>query len=58
MHSGKSQEGGIHYGTHFTNMFMRNYPERVTSKRLVRENRASLLDQDPLRSMAALSQTL
>ncbi|OXV10832.1 hypothetical protein Egran_01407, partial [Elaphomyces granulatus] len=58
MHSGKSQDDGIHYGTHFTNMFMRNYPERVTSKRLIRENRVSLLDQDPLRSMAALSQTL
>jgi len=26
------REKGIHYGTHFTNMFMRNYPERITRK--------------------------
>ena len=58
MHSGKTPGDGIHYGTHFTNMFMRNYPERVTSKRLIRENRQSLLDQDPLRTMAALNPAL
>jgi isopenicillin N synthase-like dioxygenase len=29
----------IHYGTHFTNMFLRNYPERVTSKCILSENR-------------------
>jgi len=35
----------IHYGTHFTNMFMRNYPERVTAKRIHDENRLELLDR-------------
>jgi isopenicillin N synthase-like dioxygenase len=29
----------IHYGTHFTNMFMRSYPERVTTRRIVEEDR-------------------
>jgi isopenicillin N synthase-like dioxygenase len=33
----------VHYGTHFTNMFMRNYPERVTAKRVHEENRLSIL---------------
>lgn len=33
----------IHYGTHFTNMFMRNYPERITAKRMLAENRMDLL---------------
>jgi isopenicillin N synthase-like dioxygenase len=40
---------GIHYGTHFTNMFMRNYPDRVTAKRLLAENRSALLDTPMLR---------
>lgn len=35
---------GIHYGKHFTNMFMRNYPERVTAKRMRSENRIAILD--------------
>jgi isopenicillin N synthase-like dioxygenase len=35
----------IHYGTHFTNMFMRNYPERVTAKRIHDEHRLELLDR-------------
>ena len=34
----------IHYGTHFTNMFMRNYPERITAKRMHEEHRLELLD--------------
>lgn len=29
----------IHYGTHFTNMFMRCYPERITTRRIDREDR-------------------
>jgi 2-oxoglutarate dioxygenase / 2-oxoglutarate/L-arginine monooxygenase/decarboxylase len=33
----------IHYGTHFTNMFMRCYPERVTTQRIHAENRLSTL---------------
>ncbi len=41
--SNVSREEYIHYGTHFTNMFMRCYPERVTTKRIVDENRQSVL---------------
>jgi 2-oxoglutarate dioxygenase / 2-oxoglutarate/L-arginine monooxygenase/decarboxylase len=33
----------IHYGTHFTNMFLRCYPERVTTKRIYAEDRLSVL---------------
>ncbi|SRR6266487_3698103 len=34
----------IHYGTHFTNMFMRCYPERVTTARIQAEGRLNILD--------------
>ncbi|KAK3390362.1 hypothetical protein B0H63DRAFT_112316 [Podospora didyma] len=44
---------GIHYGTHFTNMFMRNYPDRVTTKRLLAEDRYSLLARPELRTIGA-----
>ena len=40
---------GIHYGTHFTNMFMRNYPERITAARIRAENRMAILDSAALR---------
>src|SRR5436189_5489840 len=40
----KFQEG-THYGTHFTNMFMRNYSDRVTAKRIRSENRMEILDR-------------
>lgn len=33
----------IHYGSHFTNMFMRCYPERITTRRIVAENRTAKL---------------
>jgi isopenicillin N synthase-like dioxygenase len=33
----------IHYGTHFTNMFVRCYPERVTTLRIFDEDRLSVL---------------
>ena len=33
----------IHYGRHFTNMFMRSYPERVTTRRILEEDRLSRL---------------
>ena len=36
---------GIHYGTHFTNMCMRNYSDRVTAKRIRSENRIGILDR-------------
>ncbi|KAJ4300172.1 hypothetical protein N0V88_002841 [Collariella sp. IMI 366227] len=41
----------IHYGTHFTNMFMRNYPDRITTQRLVAEGRYGLLKLPELRTM-------
>jgi len=33
----------IHYGSHFTNMFMRSYAERVTTRRILAENRQAKL---------------
>jgi isopenicillin N synthase-like dioxygenase len=33
----------IHYGTHFTNMFMRCYPDRVTTRRIIEDNRVEVL---------------
>ena len=34
-----SSDDHIHYGTHFTNMFMRCYPERITTRRIIAEDR-------------------
>jgi isopenicillin N synthase-like dioxygenase len=45
---------GIHYGTHFTNMFMRAYPDRITTQQLVADGRYSLLQRPELRSMGAM----
>jgi isopenicillin N synthase-like dioxygenase len=36
-------DASIHYGTHFTRMFMRCYPERVTTQRIHAEDRLSIL---------------
>ncbi|KAL6910172.1 hypothetical protein GGI43DRAFT_2963 [Trichoderma evansii] len=47
--AGQSPIGGIHYGTHFTNMFLRNYPDRVTTARLREEGRYHLLGSEQLR---------
>lgn len=33
------EDGRIHYGSHFTDMFMRSYPQRITTQRILRENR-------------------
>lgn len=33
----------IHYGTHFTNMFMRCYPQRITTQRILAEDRLATL---------------
>lgn len=38
-----SSEDYIYYGTHFTNMFMRCYPDRITTRRIVDEDRLSVL---------------
>ncbi|WP_405776365.1 2-oxoglutarate and iron-dependent oxygenase domain-containing protein [Streptomyces sp. NBC_01538] len=35
----------IHYGTHFTNMFMRCYPERSTTARIEQEDRLVVLER-------------
>lgn len=50
---GQSPQEGIHYGTHFTNMFLRNYPERITTKRMHAENRLALLQKDELRTLGS-----
>lgn len=36
-------DGFIHYGTHFTNVFMRRYPDRITTQRIAVEDRLSVL---------------
>jgi isopenicillin N synthase-like dioxygenase len=50
-HEDAEEDKGVHYGTHFTNMFMRNYPDRITTKRLIEENRYPLLATEELRTM-------
>ena len=47
--AGQEPTEGIHYGSHFTNMFMRNYPQRITADRMKAENRMALLDSPELR---------
>ncbi|KAJ0157340.1 Uncharacterized protein HZ326_0266 [Fusarium oxysporum f. sp. albedinis] len=49
---GQEPKDGIHYGKHFTNMFMRNYPQRITTQRLNDEGRYRLLEQESLQTMA------
>ncbi|KAK0745018.1 hypothetical protein B0T21DRAFT_448086 [Apiosordaria backusii] len=48
------EDEGVHYGTHFTNMFIRNYPERITTKRLIEEGRYKLLERPELRTIGAV----
>ena len=38
-------DGLLHYGTHFTNMFMRCYPDRVTTRAIVEQDRLAVLRQ-------------
>jgi isopenicillin N synthase-like dioxygenase len=35
----------IHYGEHFTNMFMRCYPDRITTRRIHKESRLEHLEE-------------
>ena len=42
----------IHYGTHFTNMFMRCYPERPTTQRILHENRLRWLPESDAKAAA------
>lgn len=53
-HHEAADEEGVHYGTHFTNMFMRNYPDRITTHRLIEEERYPLLATEELRTMEEL----
>lgn len=46
---GQTPIEGIHYGTHFTNMALRNYPDRVTTKKLLQEDRYKMLAEPELR---------
>ncbi|KAK8868927.1 2-oxoglutarate-dependent ethylene/succinate-forming enzyme [Apiospora arundinis] len=48
---GQEPREGIHYGTHFTNMFMRNYPDRITTQRMHAEDRYRKLADPALRTM-------
>ncbi|KKA30863.1 hypothetical protein TD95_000728, partial [Thielaviopsis punctulata] len=41
--NGQQPVEGIHYGTHFTNMFKRNYPDRVTTLQLNKDGREQML---------------
>ncbi|CAH0035662.1 unnamed protein product [Clonostachys rhizophaga] len=49
--AGQEPRGGIHYGKHFTDMFIRNYPERITTERLQSEGRYKLLETESLRTI-------
>ncbi|KAJ5510419.1 Oxoglutarate/iron-dependent dioxygenase [Penicillium expansum] len=50
LYDGQPPDEKIHYGTHFTNMFMRNYPDRITTDRIIKEDRLKLLDLPELRT--------
>lgn len=39
--SNPSSDDCLHYGTHFTKMFMRCYPDRITTRRIINEDRLS-----------------
>ncbi|KAF4890371.1 2-oxoglutarate-dependent ethylene/succinate-forming enzyme [Colletotrichum fructicola] len=54
---GQFPKEGIHYGTHFTNMFLRNYPERITTKRMMAENRLAKLQDKELRTLPPKKET-
>ncbi|KAF5576548.1 2-oxoglutarate-dependent ethylene succinate-forming enzyme [Fusarium pseudocircinatum] len=49
---GQEPRDGIHYGKHFSNMFMRNYPQRITTQRFYDEGCYRLLEQESLQTMA------
>jgi isopenicillin N synthase-like dioxygenase len=49
--AGQLPKEGVHYGRHFTNMFLRNYPDRITTQRILAENRQSHLPTPEVRPM-------
>ncbi|CAM1504539.1 Fc.00g021300.m01.CDS01 [Cosmosporella sp. VM-42] len=56
--NGQEPQEGIHYGTHFTNMFLRNYPNRITTKKLLDSGRYAMLDSEELRDEEILTEEL
>ena len=48
--AGDEAEEAIHYGTHFTNMCLRNYPDRITTAKLLEEDRYDMLNTPALRA--------
>ncbi|KAG6237574.1 hypothetical protein E4U24_007436, partial [Claviceps purpurea] len=38
----------IHYGTYFTNVVMRAYPDRAVTKKLLEDGRCAMLESDEL----------
>lgn len=53
--AGQEPHEGIHYGTHFTNTFMRNYPDRITSQHLLAEDHYQKVAKPALRTMKSKS---
>ncbi|OAA71551.1 2-oxoglutarate-dependent ethylene/succinate-forming enzyme [Cordyceps fumosorosea ARSEF 2679] len=53
--AGDGGSESIHYGTHFTNMCLRNYPDRITTKKLLGEDRCKMLALPQLRREVAPS---
>ncbi|KAG6043830.1 hypothetical protein E4U39_004116, partial [Claviceps sp. Clav50 group G5] len=52
--AGPKTADGIHYGTYFTNMVMRNYPDRAVTKKLLEDGRCAMLESDELQSDMAV----
>jgi isopenicillin N synthase-like dioxygenase len=52
---GPRSDESIHYGSHFTNMFMRCYPDRVTTRRILDEDRLATLAGLRLEAEAAFA---
>lgn len=46
-----SKDLPLHYGTHFTNMFMRCYPERITTKTIEEDERLEILSSQREKSL-------
>lgn len=47
--AGQNPVEGIHYGTHFTNMSLQNFPDRETTRRIISEGRYDMLSTSELR---------
>ncbi|KAG5916449.1 hypothetical protein E4U61_003603, partial [Claviceps capensis] len=46
--TGPKTADGIHYGNYFTNMVMRNYPDRAVTKKLLEDGRCAMLESNEL----------